>query len=161
MIPLEQQPKARRAGAATYWGPAMTESQYAVFHFDVKTMSMRAGEGAPLIFDSLADAERYSQEKSAATPGIGFRIHDRDGKVVGTFADTQVYERYHGQPAAKRTLLVGIACLVAGIGLISLDVWLGLRLILGVFLGVRFLWVAVVKLIDGISSLKRVEHNSK
>jgi hypothetical protein len=155
VIPLEQQSKARPAKAATYWGPAMTESQYAVFHFDVKTMSMRAGEDDPLIFENLADAERYSQEKLAATPGLGFRIHDCDGRIVRTFTDTQVYERFHGQPAAKRNLLVGSACLVAGVGLISLDVWLGLRLILGVFLGVRFLWVAAVKLIDGITGLKR------
>jgi hypothetical protein len=133
----------------------MTESQYAVFRFDVKTMPMRAGEDAPLMFNSLADAERYSQEKLAATPGLGFRIHDCAGKIVGTFADTQVYERFHGQPAARRGLLVGTTCLVAGVGLISLDVWLGLRLILGIFLGVRFLWVAAVKLIDGITGLKR------
>jgi len=58
MIPLERQPTARRARAASYWGPAMTESQYAVFHLDVKTMSMREGEDVPLIFDGLAAAER-------------------------------------------------------------------------------------------------------
>jgi hypothetical protein len=139
----------------------MTESHYAVFHFDVKTMSMRAGEEAPLIFENLADAERYSQEKLAATPALGFRIHDCDGRIVRTFTDTQVYERFHGQPAARRSLLVGSACLVAGVGLISLDVWLGLRLIFGVFLGVRFLWVAAVKLIDGITGLREPEHNSK
>jgi len=50
---------------------------------------------------------------------------------------------------------------IAGVGLISLDVWLGFRLIFGVFLGVRFLWVAAVKLIDGVTGLKRVKHNSK
>jgi hypothetical protein len=165
MIPLEQQPKARRARAATYWAPAMTESQYAVFHFDVKTMSMREGEDGPLIFDSLAGAERYSQDKIAARPGLGCRIYDRDGKIVGTFTDTRVYERFHGQPAAQRSLLVGVACFVAGVALISLDVWLGFRLIFGVFLGVRFLWVAAVKLIDGVTGLKtglkRVEHNSR
>jgi hypothetical protein len=133
----------------------MTGSQYAVFHFDVKTMSMQDAQ-APLIFDSLADAERYSREKSDATPGSGYRIYDCDGKIVGTFADAQIYERFHGQPAAKKSLLVGIVCLVAGVGMISLDVWLGFRLIFGVFLGVRFLWVAAVKLIDGVTGL---EHN--
>lgn len=161
MIPLEQQPTARRARAASYWGPAMTESQYAVFHFDVKTMSMREGADAPLIFDGLAAAERYSQDKIAATPELGCRIYDRGGKIVRTYIDTQVYERFHGQPAAKSSLLAGMACLIAGVGLISLDVWLGFRLIFGVFLGVRFLWVAAVKLIDGVTGLKRVKHNSK
>jgi len=130
----------------------MTESQYAVFRFDVKTMSMQGAD--PLIFDSLAEAERYSQDNMAATPALGYRIYDRDGKIAGTFADTQVYERFQGQPSAKRSLLIGIACLLVGVGFISLDVWFGFRLILGV----RFLWVAGVKLIDGFSGL---EHNKK
>jgi hypothetical protein len=134
----------------------MTESQYAVFHFDVKTMSMQGAD--PLIFDSLAEAERYSRDNMAATPAVGYRIYDRDGKIVETFADTQVYEHFHGRPSAKRSLLVGVAWLVVGVGLISLDVWFGLRLIFGVFLGLRFLWVAAVKLIDGFSGL---EHNKK
>jgi hypothetical protein len=77
----------------------MTDSQYAVFHFDVKTMSARDAEGrepspasdAPLIFDSLAEAERYSKDKIATTPGLGCRIYDRDGKILGTFADAQIY----------------------------------------------------------------------
>jgi hypothetical protein len=148
---VERQKPARR----TYWGPAMTESQYAVFHFDVKSMCAQGPE-SPLLFESLAEAERYSQEKIAAAPGLGCRIYDRDGRIVGTFADTQVYERFHGQPSAKPSLLVGSACLLAGVGFISLDVWYGLRLIFGVLLGVRFLWVAGVKLIDGASG---VAHN--
>jgi hypothetical protein len=143
---VERQKTARK----TYWGPAMTESQYAVFHFDVKSMCTQGAE-SPLIFESRADAERYSHEKIAAAPGLGFRIYDRDGRIVGTFTDTQVYERFHGHPAARRSLLVGIACLLVGLGFIGLDVWFGLRLIFGVFLGVRFLWVAAVKIIDGVT----------
>jgi hypothetical protein len=139
----------------------MTDSQYAVFRFDVKTMAMREGDDVPLIFDSLAEAECFAHDTVAATPGLGCRICDRDGKAVGTFNNTEVYERFHGQPAAKRSLLVGSACLVAGIALVSLDVHFRLRLILPFFLGVRFLWVAGVKLIDGVTSLKREEHNSK
>src|SRR5258708_2278429 len=104
----------------------MTDSECAVFHFDVKTMSARDAEGrdpsaanaAPLIFDNLAEAESYSKNKIAAIPGLGCRIYDRDGKIVGTFADTQVYERFHGQPAAKRNLLVGMVCLTVGAALI-------------------------------------------
>jgi len=138
--------------AATYWGPPMTDSQYAVLHFDVKTMSAR---DAPLIFDSLAEAERYSKDKIATIQGLGCRIYDRDGKSLATFVDPQVYERFHGQPAAKRSLLVGMLCLVAGVGFISLDVWMGLRLIFGVLLGVRLLWAAAVNLIDGIGGFKR------
>jgi len=115
---------------ATYWGPAMADSQCAVFQFDVKTMSMQGAEG-PVIFDSLADAERYSEYQISATPGVGCRIYDRDGKIVGTFADTQVYESFHGRPAARRSLLAGTVYLVIGVGLIILDVRLGFRLILG------------------------------
>jgi len=135
----------------------MTDSQFAVFQFDVKSMCMQDAD-APLIFDSLAEAERYSQEKMAATPGLGFRIYDRDGKILETFTDAQVYERFHGQPAAKRSLLVGVVYLVLGVGLISLDVRMGFRLIFGVILGVRFLWVAGVRLIDGVTGM---EHNKK
>jgi hypothetical protein len=150
-----------RTKAATYWGPPMTDSQRAVFHFDVKTMSTRDADGrespasnTPLLFDSHADAERYSKEKIAATPGLGCRIYDRDGHILGTFNNAQVYERFHGQPSARRSLLVGTVLLVVGVGLISLDVWMGLRLIFGVFLGVRCLWVAAVKLIDGATGLR-------
>ena len=139
----------------------MADSQCAVFHFDVKTMSMRAGEDAPLIFGSREEAERYALGTITANAGLGCRIYDCDGRIVGTFTDRRVYQRFHGQPAAKRSLLTGLACLIAGVGLISLDIWLGLRLILGVFLGVRFLWVAALKLIDGFTGLKRVEHNSR
>ena len=52
---------------------------------------------------------------------------------------------------------MGTVCLVAGVGLISLDVWMGFRLILGVLLGVRFLWIAAIKLIDGATGLKHVQ----
>ena len=110
-----------RKAKATYWGPAMTESQYAVFQFDVKTMSM-GGSETPLIFDSLSAAESYSREKMAALPGLGFRIYDRDGKIVQTFTDTQVYEKFHGQPAAKRSLLMGAIYLLIGVALIAVDV---------------------------------------
>jgi hypothetical protein len=53
----------------------MTEGQCAVFHFDVKAMSMRDPD-APLIFDSLADAESYSRDKITVNPGwdAGFTI---------------------------------------------------------------------------------------
>jgi hypothetical protein len=135
----------------------MTESQYAVFQFDVKTMSMRGSE-APLIFDSLSVAESYSQAQMAASPGFGFRIYDRDGKIIRTFTDAQFYEKFHGRPSAKRSLLLGGVCLVIGVALIAVDVRLGFSLIFGVFLGVRFLWVAGVKLIDGFTGL---EHNKK
>ena len=122
---LTQQKAARR----TYWGPAMTESQYAVFHFDVKTMSMRDAQGGnpsdggavPLIFDNLAGVERYSQEQIDAMPGLGCQIYDRDEKIVGIFADTQVYGRFHGPPAAKRSLLVGILCLLIGVAFIEVN----------------------------------------
>jgi hypothetical protein len=134
-----------KAKRKTYWGPAMTDSQYAVFHFDVKTMCMRDAE-APLILDGLAQAERYSKDKVAASPGLGCRVYNRDGAIVRTFTNAEVYERFHGQPAAKRNVLVGIACLIAGVAFIGLDVWRGFSLIFGVFLGVRFLWVAAVKL---------------
>ena len=136
----------------------MTDSQCAVFHFDVKTMSARDAEGrespasnTPLIFETRAQAELYSEDKIATTPGLGCRIYDHDGKILATFANPQVYERLHGQPSARRSLLVGMVCLVVGVGLISLDVWMGLRLILGVLLGVRFLWVAASNLIDGVA----------
>jgi hypothetical protein len=139
--------------AATYWGPAMTKSQYAVFPFDVKTMMMREGE--PIVFESQAEAERYCENLVAKEPGVGCRILDRDGKTVRTLHDAQVYDRFHGEPAAKRSLLTGIACLLIAVALIGLDWHFGLRLIFGVFLGVRFLWVAAVKLIDGFTGLQR------
>lgn len=97
----------------------MTESQYAVFHFDVKSMVMLPGE--PLIFDSLAEAERYCKAKIVAEPQVGCRVLDCDGKTVGTWNDSRVYEQFHGEPAARRRLLIGFVCLVTGVGLILLD----------------------------------------
>ncbi len=94
----------------------MTDSERAVSHFDVKTMSARDAEGRewqasnlPLIFDNQAEAERYSREKVTSMPGLGCRICDRDGRVLGTFANPEVYEHFHGQPSAKRSLVVGTA----------------------------------------------------
>ena len=143
----------------TYWGPPMTDSQYAVFHFDVKTMSMRDAEGAApqdqyacLIFDSITDAERYCQEKIAGTPALGCRIYSHEGAVVGTFVDDQVYTQHHGQPAARRNLLVGGACLAVGVSCVAVDAWFGWSLIIGVVLGLRFIWVGTVKTAEGIAA---------
>ncbi len=136
----------------------MTDSQYAVFPFDVKTMMAR--EGQPLIFDSLAEAERYSKDKVAGNPDIGFQIRECNGKLVATVNDPALYERFHGQPAARRSIWIGLANLVAGLILIGIDVRFGLRLILPFLLGFRFVWVAAVKLIEGYSALK-TEHNKK
>jgi hypothetical protein len=143
---------------ATYWGPAMTGSQCAVFHFDVKTMTMRDAQGlaapdtyASVIFDSIADAERYCQEKIASNPALGCRIYNCDGAVVRTFVDDAVYAQHHGQPAAKRSLLVGGACMAVGVTCIAVDAWSGWSLIFGVLLGLRFVWAGTMKLADGIA----------
>jgi hypothetical protein len=139
----------------------MSESQYAVFHFDVKTMSMRDAQGqylssgndSPLIFDDLPNAERYCEQKITATPALGCRIYDHAGQIVRSFSDTQLYSRHHGRPAAKRNLTIGTLCLLAGVGGVALDAFLEWRLTFGVLLGARFLWVGTVKMADGISFL--------
>jgi hypothetical protein len=143
---------------ATYWGPAMTDVQCAVFHFDVKTMTMRDAQGlaapdtyASVIFDSLEVAERYCQEKIASTRALGCRIYNHEGTVVGTFVDDAVYAQHHGQPAAKRSLWVGGACLAVGVTCIAVDAWSGWSLIFGVLLGLRFVWAGTMKLADGIA----------
>jgi hypothetical protein len=137
----------------TYWGPAMSECQYAVFRFDVKAMVM--AEGEPLIFNTLPDAERYCQENIAGTPALGCRILDHSGKTVRTFSDQQMYDQHHGRPAAKRNVLLGSALLVVGVSSVALDAWLGWRLVFGVLLGVRLLWAGSVKTIDGVTFLMR------
>ena len=139
----------------------MTESQYAVFHFDVKTMSMRdalgkplaAGNDAPLIIDGLDAATLYCRQKIVDIPAVGCRILDRDGKIVQTFSDDEIYRKSHGRPAAKRSVIIGSACLAAGVGGVALDAWLEWRLTFGVLLGARFLWVGSVKLSEGIAGL--------
>jgi len=136
---------------STYWGPAMSDSQYAVFHFDVKTMTM--AETTPMIFDSLSDAQRHCQERIATTPAQGCRIYGHDGKIVQTFSDDKLYEQHHGRPAAKRNVIIGSLCLLAGISGVALDAWLEWRLTLGVLLGARFLWVGTVKMADGIAGM--------
>jgi hypothetical protein len=138
---------------ATYWGPPMSESQYAVFRFDVKTMVM--AEGEPLIFNTLPDAERYCQENIVATASLGCRILDHTGKPVRTFSDQHIYDKHHGRPAARRNVLLGSALLVAGASSVALDAWLGWRLVFGVLLGARFLWAGCVKTIDGVTFLMR------
>jgi len=138
-------------GTSTYWGPPMTDSQFAVFHFDVKSMTMRNGE--PLVFDGLAAAEPHCREQIAADPATGCRIYNHAGIIAGTFSDERSYKKHHGRPAAKRSLTIGALCLAAGIGGIALDAWLGWRLTLGVLLGARFLWVGTVKFSEGIAGL--------
>ncbi len=144
---------------STYWGPPMSESQYAVFHFDVKTMSMRdakgdylsAGNDAPLIFDNFEDASKYCQGIVASKPAMGCRIYDHKGRVVQTFSDEQVYDRHHGLPAAKRNIAIGGACLALGISGVALDASLGWSLTFGVLIGVRFLWVGTMRMAEGIA----------
>jgi hypothetical protein len=131
----------------------MSDSQYAVFRFDVKTMVM--AEGEPLIFNTLPDAERYCQENIAANPSLGCRILDHTGKTVRTFSDRQIYDKHHGRPAAKRNVRLGSALLVVGASSVALDAWLGWRLVFGVLLGVRLLWAGCVKTIDGVTFLMR------
>ena len=148
-------------GRSTYWGPALEDSQYAVFHFDVKTMSLRDADGnyvssnnAPLVFDSRAAAEAYCRAKIAVNLAMGCRIYDHQGHAVQSFSNEAVYDRHHGVPAAKRSLWIGIACLLVRIGGVSLDAWMGWRLVFGVILGVRFLWTGTAKVADGIAGLK-------
>ena len=129
----------------------MTDSQFAVFHFDVKTMIM-SGD-APMIFDCLADAEHHCQSKIAGTPALGCRIYNNDGVVVRTFSDDRLFAKHHGRPAAKRNVVIGSLCLIAGVGGVALDAWLEWRLTLGVLLGARFLWVGTVKVAEGVAAL--------
>ncbi|HYL37945.1 MAG TPA: hypothetical protein VEV17_18665 [Bryobacteraceae bacterium] len=151
-----------RKPKSTYWSPQLSSNQYAVFHFDVKTMSMRDAEGnylssghdAPLIFDTLEEARRYSRKKITATPALGCRIYDHQGQPVESFSNTQVYDRHHGRPAARRNIAIGAVCLITGIVAVALDAWREWSLTFGVILGVRFLWVGTVKMIDGVTTWK-------
>ena len=140
----------------------MSPNQHAVFHFDVKTMSMRDAQGrflsaendSPLIFNTLDQARSYSQQKIADTPALGCRIYDHQGRAVQSFSNPGIYDRHHGLPAAKRNVALGAICLLAGAGGVALDASLKWRLTFGVLLGIRFLWVGTVKMIDGIACWK-------
>ena len=137
----------------------MLESQYAVFKFDVRTIVM-AGE-QPIIFESLPEAERYCRESIVAVTSIGCRILDYHGKTIGTFVDDKLYSKHHGQPAARRNLLLGVVFLIAGISSVGLDAYFGWRLVFGVLLGVRFLWAGCVKTIDGATALRSQKMTSE
>jgi hypothetical protein len=150
------------AQSKTYWAQPMSPDQHAVFHFDVKTMLMRDAEGqflsaendSPLIFNTLDQTRSYSQQKIAATPALGCRIYDHKGRAVGSFSNSEIYDRHHGLPAAKRNVALGAICLLTGAGGVALDASLKWRLTFGVLLGIRFLWVGAVKMIDGIAGWK-------
>lgn len=77
----------------------MTDSQFAVFHFDVKTMVM-SGDTL-MIFDNLADAERHCQSKIAATPALGCRIYNNQGSIVRTFSDDRLFAKHHGRAGGE------------------------------------------------------------
>jgi hypothetical protein len=140
----------------------MSANQYAVFHFDIKTMSMRDAAGnylssendTPPIFNSLEEARAYSQQEIEAKPTLGCRIYDHQGQTIESFSNAEVYDRNHGLPSAKRNIAIGAACLMAGIGGVALDAWREWSLTFGVILGVRFLWVGSVKVIDGVAAWK-------
>jgi len=74
---------------------------------------------------------------------------------VETFSNREIYDRHHGRPAARRSMVIGDACLLAGMSGVALDAWFKWRLILGVMLGIRFLWVGTAKMIDGVADWKR------
>ena len=77
----------------------MTDSQCAVFHFDVKTMSMRDAQGWRRTARQvcLPDLRQHDgcgkllPGKIAVTPALGCRIYSHNGTVARTFADDQVY----------------------------------------------------------------------
>jgi len=115
-------------------------------------MRMR-GDDSPLIFEGLPAATSYCQQKIAGMPALGCRIYNHDGKIVQTFSDDELYRQSHGRPAARRSVIIGSACLAAGISGVALDAWLEWRLTFGVLLGARFLWVGSVKLSEGIAGL--------
>ena len=133
----------------------MSESQYAVFHFDVKTMTML--ETTPVVFGSFAEAEKHCQAEIGRDPARGCRIYDHSGKIVQTFSDEGTYNQHHGRPAAKRTLMIGVICLIAGACSVGLDAWLEWRLTLGVILGARLIWVGGVKFAEGVSGLSEYQ----
>lgn len=146
---------------STFWSSPISDSQYAVLHFDIKTMSMRdaggnflSSEDGPLIFNTLDGARSYSEQKIAATPALGCRIYDHQGRAVESFSNPEVYDQHHGLPAAKRNLALGAICLLTGAGAVALDASLKWRLIFGTLFGIRFLWAGSVKLIDGIAGWK-------
>ena len=145
----------------SYWGPPMSPSQYAVFHFDIETMSMRNAQGEylsaeepPLIFSTLDEARAYSTEKVAITPKLGCRIYNHRGETVESFSNPDVYNQHHGLPAAKRNLAIGAVCLATGFGAVALDASLKWRLMIGVVLGVRLVWAGCTKTIDGLAAWK-------
>jgi len=120
---------------------------------DAKGNFLSTGNDQPLVFDSLSDAEKYCNDTIARIPSLGCRIHDHTGAIARTLSDQGTYKRHHGRPSAKRNLMIGAACLTAGVGGVALDAWLGWRLTFGVILGVRFLWVGSVRMMDGIAVL--------
>ena len=109
---------------------------------------------SPLIFDTLDKARSYSEQKIAATPALGCRIYDCNGRAAESFSNPQIYDRHHGLPAAKRNLALGALCLLTGAAAVALDASLNWRLIFGVLLGIRFLWMGTVKVIDGFAAWK-------
>ena len=123
-------------------------------------MSMRDAEGnyptpgndAPLVFTTLPDAQSYCRRRIAEKPALGCRILDYQGKVVQSFSDAGIYDKHHGRPAAKRNIALGTACLIVGACSVAIDAWFGWRLILGVLLGVRFVWFGASRLMDGIAT---------
>jgi len=99
----------------------MSESQYAVLHFDVEAMTM--SETTPVVFDSHDEAR---------APAQGCRMYDHIGKTTRTFSDEINYGQYHGGPAAKRTLIIGVIGLSARACSVGLNAWRECRLALGV-----------------------------
>jgi hypothetical protein len=85
---------------------------------------------------------------------LGCRIYDYKGRAVESFSNSEIYDRHHGIPAAKRNVALGAICLLTGAGGVALDASLKWRLTFGVLLGIRFLWVGCVKMIDGIVGWK-------
>ena len=145
----------------------MSSSQYAVFHFDIKTMSMctpngkdLSGEDAPLIFNTLEEARVYSEDNIAVTPALGCRVYNHQGESVASFCNPETYDRHHGLPAAKRNLAIGSACLAAGFGAVALDAWFKWRLIVGVLLGIRLLLAGCTRMMDGIAGWKKAAPGS-
>ena len=125
-------------------------------HFDVKTMCLQDAE-APLILDGLAQAERYSKDKVAASPELGCHAYNRDGAIVETSPTRKFMSASTANPPPN-----GIFGWVARVWLLEWrsSVWMcgGLQPYLWSISRSAILMDSAVKLIDGMAGL---EHNKK
>jgi hypothetical protein len=119
------------------WVSLVSPGQYAVFFTDVATSAPirhdgtlvnRAAEHFCLLFDSLAEAERYCRDAINRAPRLKCEVFDSEGRKnapVVVFVNARFEHKLDSEAKAQRLIRWGMISIVACLPFVMYAVWAG------------------------------------